>query len=45
MNIGIYDRERCVCDAVRFRNRIGIDIMKEVLREYPDDIPYPSKLL
>lgn len=33
-SISIYDRERCVCDAVRFRNRIGIDIMKEVLREY-----------
>jgi predicted transcriptional regulator of viral defense system len=32
--ISIYDKERCVCDAVRFRNKIGIDIMKEVLREY-----------
>lgn len=33
-NIAIYNRERVICDAVRFRNKIGIDIMKEVLREY-----------
>ena len=33
-SVSMYDRERCVCDAVRFRNRIGIDIMKEVLKEY-----------
>ncbi len=32
--MSIYDRERVVCDAVRFRNKIGIDIMKEVLKEY-----------
>ncbi|MBF9014689.1 MULTISPECIES: type IV toxin-antitoxin system AbiEi family antitoxin domain-containing protein [unclassified Oceanispirochaeta] len=32
--IPIYDRERVVCDAVRFRNKIGMDIMKEVLKEY-----------
>lgn len=32
--IAIYDRERVVCDAIRFRNKIGMDIMKEVLKEY-----------
>ena len=32
--IRIYDKERTVCDAVRFRNRLGIDIMKESLSEY-----------
>ena len=32
--ITIYDKERTVCDAVRFRNRLGIDIMKESLSEY-----------
>jgi hypothetical protein len=32
--IAMYDRERVVCDAVRFRYKIGIDIMKEVLKEY-----------
>lgn len=33
-NLTIYNRERVVCDAIRFRNKIGIDIMKEVLKEY-----------
>ena len=33
-SIEIYNRERVVCDAVRFRNKIGMDIMKEVLKEY-----------
>lgn len=32
--VSIYNQERCICDAVRFRNKIGIDIMKEALREY-----------
>ena len=32
--IMIYDKERTICDAVRYRNRIGIDVMKEVLGEY-----------
>ena len=32
--IAIYDRERAICDAVRFRNKIGMDIMKESLKEY-----------
>jgi predicted transcriptional regulator of viral defense system len=30
----IYDIEKCVSDAVKYRNRIGIDIAKEVLKEY-----------
>lgn len=32
--IQIYDIEKTVCDIVRYRNQIGIDIMKEALREY-----------
>lgn len=32
--IQIYDREKTICDVIRFRNRIGIDIMKEALGEY-----------
>ena len=32
--IKIYDREKTICDIVRYRNKIGIDIMKESLREY-----------
>ncbi len=34
INIQIYDREKTICDIVRFRNRIGFDIMKEALQEY-----------
>ena len=30
----IYDREKTVCDCMRYRNKIGIDIAKEGLREY-----------
>ncbi len=42
MNVGgydirIYDRERCVCDAVKFRNKVGQDVCKEVVRNYIDD--------
>lgn len=29
-----YDKERSVCDAVKFRNKVGEDIMQEVLRSY-----------
>ncbi len=32
--IHIYDLERSVCDAVRFRNKVGMDITKEVLKTY-----------
>lgn len=34
--LAIYDRERVVCDAVRYRNKIGIKRMKEVLETYLD---------
>lgn len=30
----IYDVERSVCDAVRFRNKVGMDVMTEILRAY-----------
>jgi len=32
--IKIYDLEKSVCDAVRFRNRIGLDIAFEVVKNY-----------
>lgn len=32
--VHIYDRERCVCDAVKFRNKIGIDVCSEVVSNY-----------
>ena len=39
MNVGgysirIYDIERCVCDAIKFRNKIGTDVCSEVLTAY-----------
>lgn len=30
----IYNKERCVCDAIKYRNKIGIDVMAEVLSSY-----------
>lgn len=32
--IRIYDLEKSVCDAVRYRNKIGTEILNEVLRNY-----------
>lgn len=32
--IKIYDVEKTVCDCIRYRNKIGIDIVKETLNEY-----------
>ncbi len=33
-NIIIYDLEKSVCDAVKFRNKVGVDITSEVLNNY-----------
>ncbi len=32
--INIYDVERCVCDAVKFRNKVGMDVCAEVVNSY-----------
>ncbi|MCH3993483.1 MAG: hypothetical protein LKE54_00170 [Prevotella sp.] len=32
--IPIYDIERCVCDAIKHRNKIGIDVCAEILNNY-----------
>jgi len=32
--IRIYDRERCVCDAVKYRNKVGMDVCAEVVNNY-----------
>ncbi|MFZ4412697.1 MAG: type IV toxin-antitoxin system AbiEi family antitoxin domain-containing protein [Bacteroidales bacterium] len=32
--ITIYDIEKSVCDAIRYRNKVGADITSEVLRNY-----------
>lgn len=33
-NVKIYDTEKTICDIVRYRDQIGMDIMKEGLRNY-----------
>ena len=33
-DIRLYDVERCVCDAVKFRNKVGIDICSEIINNY-----------
>ncbi len=33
-NINLYDVERCVCDAVKFRNKIGMDVCSEIINNY-----------
>ena len=32
--VKIYDLEKSVCDAVKYRNKIGIDVSSEILRNY-----------
>ena len=32
--IKVYDAERSVCDAVKFRNKIGIDVCSEIINNY-----------
>lgn len=33
-DVSIYNKERCVCDAIKYRNKIGVDVMAEVLSSY-----------
>lgn len=33
-SVAIYNRERCVCDAIKYRNKVGLDVMAEVLGSY-----------
>ena len=32
--IRIYNLERCVCDAVKYRNKIGQDVCAEIVKNY-----------
>lgn len=32
--VQIYNKERCVCDVVKYRNKVGIDVCAEVLNTY-----------
>ena len=33
-SISLYDVERCVCDAVKFRNKVGMDVCFEIIKNY-----------
>ena len=33
-NVRLYDVERCVCDAVKFRNKVGMDVCTEIINNY-----------
>lgn len=32
--VKVYDVERCVCDTVKFRNKVGIDVCSEIIDNY-----------
>ena len=32
--VTIFDIERCVCDAIKYRNKIGMDVCSEILQSY-----------
>ena len=32
--VNVYDVERCVCDAVKFRNKVGMDVCSEIINNY-----------
>lgn len=34
--IHLYDLEKTVCDVIRHRNKIGLEVLKEILRNYLD---------
>lgn len=34
IKIKVYDVERSVCDAIKYRNKIGLDVMAEILTNY-----------
>lgn len=35
-SIKVYDMEKTVCDAIRHRNKIGFEVLKEILKNYLD---------
>jgi predicted transcriptional regulator of viral defense system len=37
IEVSIFDKERCLCDAIKYRNKIGIDVMAEILNSYLAD--------
>jgi predicted transcriptional regulator of viral defense system len=35
-SVRLYDLEKTVCDVIRHRNKIGFEVLKEILRNYLD---------
>lgn len=33
-NVPVFDLERSVCDAIKYRYKVGIDVMAEILQTY-----------
>lgn len=33
-NVKVYDLEKSVCDAIKYRNKIGLDVSSEILNNY-----------
>ena len=33
-NVRVYDKERCICDIIRFKNRMDLEHVKYSIREY-----------
>ena len=33
-SVNVYDVERSVCDAVKFRNKVGMDVCSEIINNY-----------
>ena len=33
-SVNVYDVEKCVCDAVKFRNKVGMDVCSEIINNY-----------
>ena len=36
-NVPVFDLERSVCDAIKYRYKVGIDVMAEILQTYLRD--------
>ncbi len=34
LQVKVYDLEKCVCDAVKYRNKTGMEVTSEVLKNY-----------
>ncbi len=34
IDVLMYDKEKTICDCIKYKNQLGIDIIKEALHEY-----------